>query len=325
MSSSTSSSDPFRLLLRALGFGACVGALLLVALYFGPHASRVDYMGAVAAKHARLRSLPSPKVVIIGGSNAAFGMDSERLGKALCRPVVNMSIHASLGFKFMVEEVKAELDNGDLVIAALEHSGYSKPVKDNDLHILTVDRFPEALGFVPWTTRPRLVLGVGVMRQQAAWKVLSGAWKDDSPAPVYRASGFNGEGDLVSHLGLPVVDPDAVERTEYHEPIIASEFWSIAQELADSVKAHKGELVFILPAIARSSYRPEVDRTIRTALAEHGYTVLGTEGNNVQPDSSFHDTHYHLRAVGRQLRTATLIEDLCRSGTVQCCPGGEGP
>lgn len=319
MSSSTSSSEPFRLLLRALGFGACVGVLLVLALCCGPHASRVDYMGAVATKHARLDSLPSPKVIIIGGSNAAFGMDSERLRRALCRPVVNMSIHASLGFKFMVEEVKGELGAGDLVIAALEHSGYSEPVRDNDLHILTVDRFPAALGFVPWNTRPRLVLGVAVMRLQAAWKVLSGAWKDDSPALVYRANGFNTEGDLVSHLGLPALAPADVERTEYHEPIIGPEFWPIAQELADSVKAHHGNLVFVLPAIARSSYRPEVDLTIRMALAEHGYAVLGTEGNNVQPDSCFHDTHYHLRAVGRQVRTTTLVEDLCRSGVVQCC------
>lgn len=321
MASSTSSSDrsPIRVLLRTVLFAVPIALVLLLAMAFGPHASRIDFMGGVIAKHARLEALGSPKVIVIGGSNAAFGIDSEILEHALCKPVVNMSIHASLGFRFMVDEIKGSLGEGDLVIAALEHSAYSKPEKDNDIHILTVDRWPEALDLLPWYRRPRILLGVMVMRAQGAWKIFTGAWKDDSPDPVYRADGFNERGDLVTHLGRPPREPGRQQHVDYHLPLLGATFPVVAQELADSAEAYQARLVFVWPAIARSSYRPEFHEAIRTGMGEHGFDMIGLSEDYVMPDTAFYDTHHHLRSTGRRLRTERLVRDLCASGLVTCC------
>jgi len=300
-------------------FALPVTAILLLAMSFGPNASRVDYVEGVIAKHKRLDALSSPKVMVIGGSNATFGIDSELLETGLCKPAVNMSIHASLGFRFMVDEVKGSIGEGDLVIAALEHSSYSHPAKDNDLHILLVDRWPEAIRFTPWYTRPRVIMGVMVMRAQGAWKIFTGAWKDDSQHQVYRASGFNERGDLVSHLGLPPWGPARQQSVGYSEPVIDDAFWPIAMELADSVRAHHAQLVFVWPVVANTSYRPQVCKVIEEGLVEHGLTMVGSTEDYTMPDSSFHDTHYHLRSAGRQLRTARLVRDLCATKGMACC------
>ena len=37
------------------------------------------------------------------------------------------------------------------------------------------------------------------------------------------------------------------------------------------------------------------------------------------PDLSFHDSHHHLRATGRRIRTERLIGDLCASPLIKCC------
>ncbi|MBL7940708.1 MAG: hypothetical protein JNL43_15210 [Flavobacteriales bacterium] len=321
MASSTSSSDrgPARLLLRTLLFAVPIALVLLLAMAFGPHASRIDFMGGLIAKHARLKSLGSPKVVVIGGSNAAFGIDSEILERALCKPVVNMSIHASLGFRFMVDEVKGSLGDGDLVIAALEHSAYSKPEKDNDIHILTVDRWPEALDLLPWYRRPRILLGVMVMRAQGAWKIFTGAWKDDSPDPVYRADGFNERGDLITHLDRPPRGPGRQQHVDYHLPLVGDTFHKVARELVDSAAVHHAHVVFAWPAIARTSYRPEFHQAIRAGTREHGFDMIGVSEDYVMPDTSFYDTHHHLRAAGRRFRTERMVRDLCASGLVTCC------
>ncbi len=323
MSSSTSNSEPLRLIGRALLFSALPIALLLAAFRWGPHASPIDYMGAVVQKHERLASLPSPKVIIIGGSNAAFGMDSERLEKALCKPVVNMSIHASLGFQFMVEEVKNEIGPGDMVIVALEHSGYSQPAKDNDMLVLTADRYPEALAWMPTYLRPKVMAGVAVMRMQGAWKLVSGAWKGKEGDPVYRSSGFNTYGDVISHLDRPARPPERQQHVEHHPPLFGSNFLPLADTLASRVSKAGGQLVFVWPSIARTSFKAEYHEAMRTGLQLHGYTMLGNTEDYVFPDTAFYDTHYHLRAWGRQERTTRLIRDLCQAEALKCCDVGE--
>lgn len=319
MSSSTSSSEPLRLLVRTALAGAIMALVLGWGYCFGPPVARIDYHGAVAAKQARLRQLPSPKVVIVGGSNAAFGIDSERLEQALCRPVVNMAIHASLGVEYMVNEVKSQLGQGDLVITSFELSAYNKAIKDNEVHVLTVDRAPGALEVMPWYRRPRIHVALAIMRCQAAWKYATGEWNGEVPDQVYRADGFNERGDMVAHLGLPPRGPARQQPVEHRRPFVGTDIFPLLQELQDSASAHGAQVVFTWPSIAASSERKGINAAISAGMAEAGLAFLGDAADNVLPDTMFHDTHYHLRASGRDLRTARLIHDLCATSKIACC------
>lgn len=319
MNSSTSSSEPLALFGRAL-LGACIVTVILVLAFgSGYHASVVDYHGAVAAKEERLSNLSSPKVVIIGGSNATFGIDSEALEHALCAPVVNMSIHANLGVEFMVNEVKSELGPGDLVIASFEYSAFREAVRDNEVHVLTVDRAPDAIQALPWYRRPRVLINVAILRLQAAWNKLLGRRKGEGQEAVYRADGFNERGDLVAHHGLPQRGPTKQQHVEYKEPTFGDDFLPLANELLDSAATHQAQVVFIWPSVARSSRRPDVEAVVADRMSRAGHGMLGEPASYVFPDTAFHDTHYHLRATGRKLRTEQLIRDLCSSRTITCC------
>lgn len=299
--------------------GLLLGCVFGMVALFGPRATRIDYMGAMVAKHARLHALGSPKVVVIGGSNATFGIDSEVLEKALCKPVVNMSLHAGLGFRFMAEEIRGTLGKGDLVIASLEHMAFHQPEQYRDIHMITVDRFPQAMQFIPWYRRPSVTLGILVLRTQAAWKVLSGQWKDDSPDPVYRADGFTERGDIISHHGLPMRPIGRIQASTYFMPYIVPEFWDLAGQIRDETKRAGAQLVFSWPVNARSSYRQEFHEAMGAGLLAHGYTIVGEPDDYAFPDTAFYDTHQHLRAHGRQVRTALMVRDLCASELVKCC------
>lgn len=321
MSSSTSNSDPgpIRLLLRTLPFASVLLMLMLACWWWGPHVSRVDYLAGLNAKHQRLRTLGSPKVIIIGGSNATFGLDSPLLEKAVCRPVVNMTIHASLGLRFMVDEMNEALGPGDIVIAPLEHSAYSKPLQDNDVHLLAVDFTPELLRFIPWWLRPKVLAGVLTMRVQAAWKVIGGAWKDARPHAYFRGDGFNEQGDLLPHLELAAWPLTEQDHVKYHRDVIDPAFWRVMVPLAEEVDRVGGRLILSWPAVAQTSYRPQRCDSLSEALAGRGFKILGKAKDYVQPDTAFLETHYHLRALGRTKRTERLIQDLCGSGQVVCC------
>src|SRR5436190_21804250 len=137
---SASSMGPGAWLRRAALFGLIVLLVLALFLWFGPPVSPVDYLGAARSKQERLHHLGSPKVVVIGGSNAAFGIDSETLERGLCKPVVNMGLHAALGFRYMTAEVVDQLGAGDVVIVTLENSNFEQPDRTEDVLSITVDR-----------------------------------------------------------------------------------------------------------------------------------------------------------------------------------------
>src|SRR5258708_4132609 len=63
-----------------------------------------DYLGASAEKEKRENSISRPKIILVGGSNLAFGINSEIIEKEFKMPVVNMGLHAGLGLEFTLNE-----------------------------------------------------------------------------------------------------------------------------------------------------------------------------------------------------------------------------
>jgi len=325
MSSSTSASEGPHA--GVLAFMARMGLFLLLAVsvllgcaLFGPHVSSADYLGAFRAKHGLLHRTPSPKALVVGGSNAAFGVDSEALEEALCMPVVNMGLHASLGFRFMVAEVEGRLGPGDVVIVSLEYSNFARPDKREDVLNLVVDRCPEALAFVPPGQRAQVVLGTLVMRLQAAWRLLRGQWGDPDGHPLYRADGFNECGDMVRHLDLPAHAELLLEPDDPGEAPVDPAFAPIARRLVDRAETAGAIVLFTWPCLARSGFEPHRATAVRTELERHGFHLIGTQEEVVLPDSAFHDTRYHPRAWGRAKRTAVLAREVCMARSALCCP-----
>ncbi|PWT95007.1 MAG: hypothetical protein C5B53_12100, partial [Candidatus Melainabacteria bacterium] len=92
-----------------------------LVFFLPPYSRSNGYFGCIREKHRRLETLPSPKVVLIGGSNLPYSMDSTLIEKRLHLPVVDMGLSANLGLRFMLEEVKGQLHPGDIVIVSPEH------------------------------------------------------------------------------------------------------------------------------------------------------------------------------------------------------------
>ncbi len=71
-----------------------------------------DYVAATIDKHDLLDQQPSPRIIFVGGSSAAFGLDSQKIGQSLGYHPVNMGIKVTLGLNFMLEEVETSLRSG---------------------------------------------------------------------------------------------------------------------------------------------------------------------------------------------------------------------
>lgn len=74
------------------------------------------YNAALIDKMERLKSINEPKIVLIGNSNLAFGIDSKMIEEEMGMPVVNMGLHGGNGNAFHEEMAKCNVVPGDIYV-----------------------------------------------------------------------------------------------------------------------------------------------------------------------------------------------------------------
>lgn len=118
-SSSTSNSKRNIVFLLKL-----VAAICLLAGYIYHVLPQYEngYNASLIDKVERLESIDEPKIVLLGHSSLAFGIDSERIEEAFGMPVVNMGLHGGNGNAFHEEMAKYNVEQGDIYIIC--HSDY---------------------------------------------------------------------------------------------------------------------------------------------------------------------------------------------------------
>ncbi len=118
-SSSTSNSKRNIVFLLKL-----VAAICLLAGYIYHVLPQYEngYNASLIDKVERLESIDGPKIVLLGHSSLAFGIDSERIEEAFGMPVVNMGLHGGNGNAFHEEMAKYNVAQGDIYIIC--HSDY---------------------------------------------------------------------------------------------------------------------------------------------------------------------------------------------------------
>ena len=70
------------------------------------------FVGALDEKYDRLNAIDGEKLVVVGGSSVAFGVDSEMIEKYTGMPVVNFGLYAALGTKLMLDLSRSAIGSG---------------------------------------------------------------------------------------------------------------------------------------------------------------------------------------------------------------------
>ena len=204
-----------RVLARLLGLVLAVAALMGFILFVLPDGN--DYAKATLDKHHRLDSLPSPKLVFVGGSNLAYGLDSERVERAFGMPVVNMGMNAYFGLRFLLDEVIPSLKARDVLVLSLEAEMFrvqdqfnAADGRNTDLLMMVKTR-PASLAYVPWPLRRRILEAIPEAVQLKTVRIL-GDLLHGGRAPklldkIESRAGFNAHGDLISHIGVEWSQP----------------------------------------------------------------------------------------------------------------------
>lgn len=323
-----------RLILKITALLTAVALVVLAIVVLVPDGN--DYAKETVDKHARLAASASRKIVFVGGSNLAYGLDSALVQQELGGHVVNMGMNGYLGLRFMLEEVKQHVHKSDIVVISPEYDSYyrSSDGIGPDLLMIVKTR-PESLlhltQFMQWK---RVAHAVPVAAQQKLMRMLSAASQEGLGRLHELATGhrtadpvreqlrfissiechacFNSYGDLTSHLDLtwPYEKEDGINATS--ETTDANVF-RVLQEYSEEMTA-RGVHVYLVPAPVLASYYNRHKRSIQNLNSEltkaDPLRVLSSPERYVFADSFFFDTVYHLNREGRAIRTRKVIEDL---------------
>lgn len=277
-----------------------------------------SYMCALIDKHKRLTTLTGKRVLLVGGSNLAFGIDSKRIQEDLKIPVVNLGLHGDLGLDFMLNEVSHFSRKGDIIILSPE---YYLSIPDPELKAYVTEIMPEVESY--YVSSPLLLLKlywvhtISNMRKRAIHTpFLSTLFNIENNELLleknhpYMRSSFNEYGDVIGHLYMPTPKHDfgsTIGTYHYYEGIDKiNSFYALC--ITKNI-----EVFFLYPTLAKSVYLGSKDvlTHYQADFSESlNVPILNTPATFVLPDSLFFDTKYHLTKQGREIRTNKLINIL---------------
>ncbi len=276
----------------------------------------VLYLSASLDKHSRLNNTPPPRVIFVGGSNIAFGVDSQLVEKRLGRSAVNMGLAADVGLRFMLDEIKPSLSPGDVVVVTPEYEQLSSLLNGGRGLSDLVAIAPENLRYLS-SPRQYVVLleNLPLYQQDKIYRWLVTAMHGAPPrSDIYRRDGFNHHGDLTTHLGRPPTTDWQEEFTKKtFKPEISSEAIAVLNGFNDYAKSKGAQVVFIFPAIPDSldaEGTNNINGLYRRLQTETNLTISSPPENYFYPMACFFDSNYHLNQKCREIRTQQILTDL---------------
>lgn len=303
----------FKICLFCFLVSFCLGSIAMVNRHWF---ISDNYLFEFPVKQRLIADTPSPKVVMLGGSNVAFGIDSRRMADSLHLPVVNAGLHAGLGLKFIMDANIPLLRKGDVLVIMPEYDHFSGTNAYGEQTTSgTVPFFATCAEMYSMNMAQKMIVvkGFCIQTPQTLLTGLREAFTAHQKHVFqYKKSGFNFLGDEVSHLRLP----SDVDMKNYTATANKNEFNdAFFQEFVADVRAlrQRGVVVKLLPpAILDKCYQLDAAyiQRLREKMKLAGIPYQAPSEVFAYPVDMLYNTNYHLNKKGVEANTENVIRYL---------------
>ena len=276
---------------------------------------RDTFLGEFPFKYHRLCDIQGKKIVILGGSGMAFGVDCGLLEENMPGyQAVNMGMYADLGTKFVMDIAWKHLQEGDIALIAPEQNEHALSLRLGGLSAWrAMDGHWSILKDVK---RDDLGILIGALPgfSMEKWRYAFSGTEPEGEG-IYARSSFNSYGDIESPLALANQMPDLYDPdmpVTYDSSVIEEDFISYLCRFARSAEKKGAKVYFAFCPVNRLAVRGEEspDNFYEYLEERLCFPLLGDPGNSVMEAEWFYDTNFHLNQAGRTLYTRQLIRDL---------------
>lgn len=301
-----------KLLLQLLAL-LLAGPAFLLACGFGlPAQYDESFLGELSDKCALLEQSPAPRIVLVGGSSLAFGVDSALLEQEFPGyTVVNFGLYAALGTQLMLELSDGQFREGDIVILSPEQQAQTLScyfnaeaawqALDGDFALLArldPSHFGALLGQYPYF----------------AARKLNYFLQGEKPVPegVYRHASFDSRGDVRADTPANIM-PGGWDRNTpvLLEPQVTDpDFVALVNGWAARAAEQGAQVYYRLCPMNAEAVQGDPDAYYDYLRGKLDFPILGDPKACILDPAWFYDTNFHLNEAGRQLNTRTLARDL---------------
>ena len=270
-----------------------------------------SYYRAILDKHRILENAKSPKIVLAGGSNITFSIDSAAIQKTFDIPVVNIGIFASIGLGRILDDVSSFLNSGDILVIAPEYEHFINMWNGNaDAFSLIFNTRQYRLLWSPYYYGVPVNFNAYLLYRL---KVAVARYLPQIPSRPLSRYGFNEYGDYIQHLTMENQPITPAGNIGAVNPVYLTYF----SRLIDNLTSRGITVVLSYPCYEEESFRNSAGTIAALDAAfrsKESLRVISKPEDYCFPAGLFYDTQYHLNAEGRTLRTKQLIADLEASG-----------
>lgn len=263
-----------------------------------------------------LKKTPSPRVILLGGSNVANGVESKRIADALNCNVVNLGLHIGIGIKYPLEDCFNYIKKGDIIVLQCEYGLFYNNWDGNGsklAHLIaTVDKKNfSILSLRQWTKvasgTPQICIGY-LIRLVKALK--SGSFDSPSSSDEYHfvRDGFNEYGDEVAHLRYPNKPMMAPSKSDLGE--VDKSFIKWLHETILKYENVGVKVIMVPPVIVSSYFEAHYSEEIKNSLTRINHPYVVPPLYMALDDSVYFDSCYHVDKEGVRQNTDHLIEIL---------------
>lgn len=268
-----------------------------------------NYQAALIDKNERLCSIDEPKLVLVGNSNLAFGINSPMLEEAIGMPVVNMGMHGGVGNVMNEQAAVQNVTPGDIVILSYSNFDDGDVIKNQELAWITIENHWDLYKYIRRKDWPDMVKAYPTYLKDCLNLWILGTGNMDS-ADVYSRNQFNEYGDnIFDRPGLV----EGTDLSEVHIPEIGQPTIDRINALNKTLK-EKGATLLVTaypsPICDATPAQSEYEQFTRKIEEKLDCPLISKYEDYLMDASYFYNTYLHLNNEGAKKRTEMLITDL---------------
>ena len=266
-------------------------------------------------KNSYLQSSSEKKLVIVGGSNTLFGINSSTLEENFSYNVINMGLHAGLGLRYIINDVKNYLNEGDIVLVIPEYellvgglngeSVLNNLIKEypQAVQAMDVNNFKVAIGNFPEFMRGQV---------RGVIKTLLNASNNNTSNSnnAITRNNVNSNGDIISNF-----DKDSLQVNAKTAPLsnLDPQAVKFLNDFYEEMSNKRVNVYMSWPSILDDQYNnwittiQDIEVELNNKLS---IPIISKSSDYKFNQDKIFDTVYHLNESGREIRTKTLIQDL---------------
>jgi hypothetical protein len=275
-------------------------------------------------------AIKSPRIIIAGGSNSLFGINSDVTSTITGYNVFNISSHAALDISFHYLKIKEYMNDGDIVVIPLEYEYYynKNPYtewfidnmmawgKEDYIEKLDIFNFSQFIFHVPktkifnlLTSKKEPPLNNKSIVILSILNSLHRGWNGYS----YRSINKNGEINIDTKPDIPTIKLKEKGIRYINNIEVSSHFISYFKKISELVKERHGKIILTWPVSIRNHYfdlSNKNHQNLATQLAENlkkEAIILSCDPEMFNMDIQyFFNSAYHLNKNGAQIRSERL-------------------